>query len=216
MEFSEKVLGKSFPALLYNAITYWHCPVAVFMLCWEQWCNVPAHEGLCTETGLAPEQSPYESILPLKIFAKQSYSLISNHMFWVDFVLSVVSVGYLLPLDKASGTCQVIGYEEFQHFPTKWAFLPKVPAQSTALLLFKVSRHIKPNHSMFHAKSASLLPSMCSGQSVCQMLLSHELTPCSVPSCIPWGLCSPLWASGEWEGCMNSSKTCISQSSYRF
>lgn len=65
-------------------------------------------------------------------------------MFWIDFVLSVVSVGYLLPLDKVSGSCQVISYEEFWHFPMKGAFLPKVPAQSTALLLFKVSKHIKP------------------------------------------------------------------------
>lgn len=105
-------------------------------------------------------------------------------MFWIDFVFSVVSVGYLLPLDKASGTCQINSYEEFQHFPMKWAFLPKVPAQSTVLLLFKVSRHIKPPKSFLVQCQVS------------QPSLFHVLRSVSVPNASsPWAdtlLCAKL------------------------
>lgn len=204
MDFSEKMLGKSFSCFTI------HCPlptdIAVFMLCWEQWCNVPAHEGLCTETGLASEQSLYKSILPLKIFAKQSYSLISNYMFWIDFVLSLVSVGYFLPLDEVSSSCQVISYDGFQHFPMKWAFLPKVPAQSTALLLFKVSRHIKPPKSF-------LVQCQVTQPSPSPVLRSVSVPNASFPwaetlLCAkrhPWGLCSPPWTSEEREGAWTAS-----------
>lgn len=177
------------------------------MLCWEQSCHVPAHEGLCTETGLTSEQSPYKSILPLKFFANQSYNLISNHMFWIDFVLSVVSVGYLLPLDKISGAAKWLAMRSSDIFLWNEHFCQRCQPKAQHCCFLKypnILNHL--NHSLFITKSASLLPPLCSGQSVCQMLLSRELRPCSVPGCIPWGLCSPPWTSGEREGSGTAAK----------
>lgn len=209
MDFSEKMLGMSFSCFtIYSPQRLTPLPTDTALLqclcCAENTHNnVPASERLCTETGLPSEQSSCTNPCFTGNFcqAKLQFDKQSQVLDWLLFFL-------LWPLDicchwmmflAATKWLAMVGSNIFlwnEHFCQRCQ--PK--AQHCCFLKIPdILNYL--NHTLFNAKSPSHLPAACSGQSMCQTLLSCELRPHSVPNRICWGLCSPPWTSGERRGC---------------